>query len=196
MAHRKTGIQIIVFLQVGTPISFHCSEKKFFERIFRPHPFTKMCEKGCGLTYGTKTKKKPWFSKRIKAFGAAIQIRTGTVSHGTGSVGALTTSDWKNALKRIYGWGLQFFCVKKKNHRINDAVAFLGAAIQIRTGDLILTKDALYLLSYSSISDSFCIISKNTTSCQLFFWKLFLQSQICWKSYKKFSQISGKTVAF
>ena len=27
-----------------------------------------------------------------------------------------------------------------------------GAAIQIRTGDLILTKDALYLLSYSSIS--------------------------------------------
>ena len=27
---------------------------------------------------------------------------------------------------------------------------FLGAATQIRTGDLILTKDALYLLSYSS----------------------------------------------
>ena len=27
---------------------------------------------------------------------------------------------------------------------------FCGAAIQIRTGDLILTKDALYLLSYSS----------------------------------------------
>ena len=26
-----------------------------------------------------------------------------------------------------------------------------GAATQIRTGDLILTKDALYLLSYSSI---------------------------------------------
>ena len=31
---------------------------------------------------------------------------------------------------------------KKENHRINDAVAFLGAAIQIRTGDLILTKDS------------------------------------------------------
>ena len=35
-----------------------------------------------------------------------------------------------------------------------------GAATQIRTGDLILTKDALYRLSYSSMSvpDSFCII--------------------------------------
>ena len=29
-----------------------------------------------------------------------------------------------------------------------------GAAIQIRTGDLILTKDVLYHLSYSSISDA------------------------------------------
>ena len=28
--------------------------------------------------------------------------------------------------------------------------SFSGAATQIRTGDLILTKDALYLLSYSS----------------------------------------------
>ena len=28
----------------------------------------------------------------------------------------------------------------------------IGAATQIRTGDLILTKDALYLLSYSSIA--------------------------------------------
>ena len=36
-----------------------------------------------------------------------------------------------------------------------------GAASQIRTGDLILTKDALYLLSYSSISDSFCIIAQD-----------------------------------
>ena len=29
---------------------------------------------------------------------------------------------------------------------------FIGAATQIRTGDLILTKDALYRLSYNSIS--------------------------------------------
>ena len=33
--------------------------------------------------------------------------------------------------------------------------SFFGAASQIRTGDLILTKDALYRLSYSSIFDSF-----------------------------------------
>ena len=32
---------------------------------------------------------------------------------------------------------------------------FYGAARQIRTADLILTKDALYLLSYSSISVPF-----------------------------------------
>ena len=31
----------------------------------------------------------------------------------------------------------------------------VGAADQIRTGDLILTKDALYLLSYSSITNPF-----------------------------------------
>ena len=32
-----------------------------------------------------------------------------------------------------------------------QASGFFGAAARIRTGDLILTKDALYLLSYSSI---------------------------------------------
>ena len=32
-----------------------------------------------------------------------------------------------------------------------QASGFSGAAARIRTGDLILTKDALYLLSYSSI---------------------------------------------
>ena len=30
---------------------------------------------------------------------------------------------------------------------------FFGAAARIRTGDLILTKDALYRLSYSSVGD-------------------------------------------
>ena len=39
---------------------------------------------------------------------------------------------------------------KKKKHQADGLVLFNGAAIQIRTGDLILTKDALYLLSYSS----------------------------------------------
>ena len=37
-----------------------------------------------------------------------------------------------------------------KNLRSSEASEIFGAAIQIRTGDLILTKDALYLLSYSS----------------------------------------------
>ena len=44
-----------------------------------------------------------------------------------------------------------FHLVKKKKPR-NHVVSrfFCGAADQIRTGDLILTKDALYRLSYSS----------------------------------------------
>ncbi len=43
-------------------------------------------------------------------------------------------------------------CYKnKKNHRFYGG---FGAAGQIRTADLILTKDALYLLSYSSKADA------------------------------------------
>ena len=41
---------------------------------------------------------------------------------------------------------------RKTSETIEISEVFLGAAIQIRTGDLILTKDALYLLSYSSMS--------------------------------------------
>ena len=37
--------------------SFRCSGKQIFERIMRPHPFAKITEKGCGLTYCTKTRK-------------------------------------------------------------------------------------------------------------------------------------------
>ena len=44
--------------------------------------------------------------------------------------------------------GIQIFEKKKKALKIK---AFTGAATRIRTGDLILTKDALYRLSYSSI---------------------------------------------
>ena len=47
---------------------------------------------------------------------------------------------------------------KEKSPEIKRFRNFSGAASQIRTGDLILTKDALYLLSYSSVSDSFFII--------------------------------------
>ena len=42
---------------------------------------------------------------------------------------------------------------KKTPRSLKDFEVFaFGAAIQIRTGDLILTKDALYQLSYSSTS--------------------------------------------
>lgn len=40
---------------------------------------------------------------------------------------------------------------KKKPHNLTITGLFLGAAGQIRTADLILTKDVLCLLSYSSI---------------------------------------------
>ena len=42
-----------------------------------------------------------------------------------------------------------------KNDQDQVVLVIFGAASQIRTGDLILTKDALYRLSYSSIFDSF-----------------------------------------
>ena len=41
---------------------------------------------------------------------------------------------------------------QKKTPEIRRFQVFFGAADQIRTGDLILTKDALYRLSYISIS--------------------------------------------
>ena len=44
--------------------------------------------------------------------------------------------------------------ITKKAPKSYDFDAFYGAAGQIRTADLILTKDALYLLSYSSILPS------------------------------------------
>ena len=71
---------------------------------------------------------------------------------------------------------------------------FFGAAIQIRTGDLILTKDVLYHLSYSSISDA--IASEVATrkglepstsgvtgrrSNQLNYRAIFCIRQQCWK---------------
>ena len=40
--------------------------------------------------------------------------------------------------------------ITKKKTSPFGLASFFGAATQIRTGDLILTKDALYLLSYSS----------------------------------------------
>ena len=62
----------------------------------------------------------------------------------------------------------------KKTRNLTVSSLLSGAAIQIRTGDLILTKDALYLLSYSSVfrvphcSD---IISKEFRFVNTFFQK-------------------------
>ena len=50
---------------------------------------------------------------------------------------------------------------------------FSGAAIQIRTGDLVLTKDALYQLSHSSISNG-NYYNRKKRVCQAFF-QFFLQ---------------------
>ena len=46
----------------------------------------------------------------------------------------------------------------QKDSRPDRGDCFFGADSQIRTGDLILTKDALYLLSY--ISESSCPLKK------------------------------------
>ena len=48
---------------------------------------------------------------------------------------------------------------KQKNHsKPKFQVVFVGAVSQIRTGDLILTKDALYRLSYNSMVQSLIIV--------------------------------------
>ena len=60
---------------------------------------------------------------------------------------------------------------KQKKKTQNRVVLSLnsGAVTRIRTGDLILTKDALYLLSYNSISDSLNIITKEDGTVNYFF---------------------------
>ena len=60
---------------------------------------------------------------------------------------------------------------KEKSPETKRFRNFSGAASQIRTGDLILTKDALYLLSYSSVSDSFFIILTAPLVVKHEFWK-------------------------
>ena len=58
----------------------------------------------------------------------------------------------------------------KRNPLKSEDFRGFGAASQIRTGDLILTKDALYLLSYSSVCiDSFHIISVQNALVNYFF---------------------------
>ena len=57
----------------------------------------------------------------------------------------------KEAVLRKINITKKFEKNKKKAPKSEDLSAFSGAAGRIRTADLILTKDALYRLSYSSI---------------------------------------------
>ena len=58
---------------------------------------------------------------------------------------------WRKKSTRVAKIGGTCSCTKQNTLKSLDSKVFqTGAAIQIRTGDLILTKDALYQLSYSS----------------------------------------------
>ena len=58
---------------------------------------------------------------------------------------------WRKKSTRVAKIGGTCSCAKQNTLKSLDSKVFqTGAAIQIRTGDLILTKDALYQLSYSS----------------------------------------------
>ena len=83
-------------------------------------------------------------------YGAAIQIRTGV--HVPRS--RLRGSPERPRIRMRFAQGMRspVLPTVKENLQNPKALKVSGAAIQIRTGDLILTKDALYLLSYSSIS--------------------------------------------
>ncbi len=65
--------------------------------------------------------------------------------------------DWRKRSAARRRRSTQSFQLKKTLQSLSTLENF-GAAIQIRTGDLILTKDALYLLSYSSISQTALIL--------------------------------------
>ena len=73
-----------------------------------------------------------------------------SMSRGAGSAGARSDLGSKCASRK--GMRSPVLPTVKENLQNPKALKVSGAAIQIRTGDLILTKDALYLLSYSSIS--------------------------------------------
>ena len=88
--------------------------------------------------------------KSRSIYGAAIQIRTGV--HVPRS--RLRGSPERPRIEMRFAQGdeVSSLSCNKKCSETRKSRSIYGAAIQIRTGDLILTKDALYLLSYSSIS--------------------------------------------
>ena len=80
----------------------------------------------------------------FRAFGADSQIRTGT-AHNADALFTVMRSPLRS------NGGRQFENYENKKDRSpRRATDLFGADSQIRTGDLILTKDALYLLSYIS----------------------------------------------
>ena len=152
------------------PTSFRCSEKQVFDRIL-----SRKC---------AKRMRSGFFAAETKTTASVMQWRFWS---------CYPDSNWNRVPRNRFrgspndlglkkcayahlGMRSPVLPWKKENHRISDAVAFFGAAIQIRTGDLILTKDALYLLSYSSISDSFDIIAREWAAVNSFFQilRLFL----------------------
>ena len=87
-------------------------------------------------------------SQRFRAFclGAATQISLKGLGKPRAFRRALGTSFIKFRMRPP----VRVDCSTQKSFCIFRCRSFSGAATQIRTGDLILTKDALYLLSYSS----------------------------------------------
>ena len=71
---------------------------------------------------------------------------------------------------------------------------FFGAAIQIRTGDLVLTKDALYQLSHSSVSNR-DYYSRKKLICQYLF-SFFLHFIFSFCFFEKRRGEKGEKVAF
>ena len=69
-------------------------------------------------------------------------------TESTATDGFLTEKQMRSSFCRMKGQNLQKTGVNKEKSFKNEG--FSGADSQIRTGDLILTKDALYLLSYIS----------------------------------------------
>ena len=124
-----------------------------FLPIIRPHPFLKTLQKGmrpnCFHRIGRfelltahfyNNKRRPSKSEDFRGFGAAIQIRTGSRDPRNEFRGSLNDLGLKKCAHAHLGMRPPVLLCKKENHRIKDAVEFLGAATQIRTGDLILTK--------------------------------------------------------
>ena len=97
---------------------------------------------GFGLVIWLRQKAKKETLKRVSLF---LELLPRFTLTGTGELGTSFYSnedDIPSSNSKISD--------NKKSSRIKWCKSFFGAATQIRTGDLILTKDALYLLSYSS----------------------------------------------